>query len=365
MVPLLAVWVVLAGVMFVQNYDLFASYYIRGHLTGGEVPVRRLAAGLVNFSDDIVFYPNTLRNYQLTSNFFRPAAIVLGISAASGLLLWPTSLWRWRRGAPSVPGRALWSARPLGWLLGVTLLSLLACYGTLTVAEQKSPVVAGPFIAPIALLVVGVSLAFNRASFDRLPWRPARLGFLLLGPIVIVLGLSGQWQHIQAGAGLPPVPTLQAYTQIVDDTVPYIAEAGGRPIVWSIDGHYVEISYSTIQVFLFERTGQWANLAGGGIGYGALEHQPTAAELLQAAQTSDVLILAKYPPGTRRIYPYDQSVQDQHDVLEQYAQQELTLLGTYEIRSTPFFLYVRPHPATGATAPPVHQPGWRASARRL
>jgi hypothetical protein len=43
-------------------------------------------------------------------------------------------------------------------------------------------------------------------------------------------------------------------------------------------------------------------------------------------------------------YPYDQSIFDQHEVLESYAREQLTLLGAYDLNDVQFLLYVRPSP---------------------
>jgi hypothetical protein len=158
---------------------------------------------------------------------------------------------------------------------------------------------------------------------------------------MIAAALAYQWQRVQAGPpGLPPLSDLQAYARIVDDATPYLLAARGRPLVWSMDGHYVEIASITVQVYTFERMGLWINLPGG-LGHGAMEERFDRASLLQVARASDFLILTRRPPGTRLAFPSDQSVLDHHDVLERYAQTEMTLVNQYEIKGTPFFLYVR------------------------
>lgn len=347
MIPIVTVWAVLAVVILILNYDLFQAYYVRGHVTGEEPALRRLAAGIATLRDDLLFYPRTVIWEQLGRSFHVPATIVLLVSLASGLVARRRSIWPWKSGGVSNAEAGTVPTRAFVWFFGVAALALVASYLPLTVAQQKSPVVSGPFIPPVVLLVVGIGIWLSRAAWDHHPFTLARLGFRLLGPAIVAAALLFQWQRIQAGLpGLPPVRSLQAYTQIVDDAIPYVAAAHGRLPVWSMDSHYVEIASTTVQVFTFERTGVWINLAGA-LGHTAIEQTFTEASLLQIARSSDFLLLAKRPPGTRLIFPADQSVLDQHHVLEQYAQTEMTLVNQYEIQGTPFLLYVRA-PAAGS-----------------
>jgi len=347
MIPIVALWATLAVVILILNYDLFQGYYVRGHVTGEEPALRRLQVGISTLRDDLLFYPRTVIREQLSRSFQVPATIVLLLSLAAGLLAWRPAIWPWKSGGASEGEARAVPTRALVWFLAVAVLALVACYLPLTAAQQKSWVVSGPFITPVVLLVVGVGQWLSRATWDDHPFTLARLGFRLLGPIIVVAALLFQWQRIQAGVpGLPPARDLQAYAQIVDDATPYFVAAQGRPLTWSMDGHYVEIASTTVQVFTFERTGVWINLPGG-LGHGAMEQTFDEASLLQFAGRSDFLLLAKRPPGTRVVFPSDQSVLDQHDVLERYAQAEMTLVDQYEIQGTPFFLYVRT-PAAGS-----------------
>jgi hypothetical protein len=229
----------------------------------------------------------------------------------------------------------------------VAAFGFLSPYLVLTINRDKNLPVAGVLAPPVMLFVVGlaVGLAWLSGRTFRDGHRLGRgLGLVghALGIIVVVVALTAQWQRIQPGpSGLPPAATLQVYDRLVDDALPYIAQVTGRPISWSLDGHYVELSYSTIEVLMYERSGRWANLTGG-LGYGAIEQKPEAAELRKAAESSDVLILSQYPPGTKMPYPYDQSIRDQHEILESYAREQLTLLGTYDLNGVQFLLYVRP-----------------------
>jgi hypothetical protein len=341
MIPVVAVWTMLGGILIVLNFEMFSGYYVRGHLTGDEVAIRRLSGGLLSSWDDLAYYPRLLWNFQLQSTFSYAAGAVLVLALTLGLYLGRSPLWpaKLRRSPDPV---AAPKRQPLGWLLTVALLALIACYCTLTVAQQKSLVVAGTFVPVVVLLIVGLAVRLSPGAWDEQPSRLARLTALMLGPVIVAAGLSYQSGRIgPVLPGMAQLSVLETYARMLDDLVPYIADAGDRPIVWSMDGHYTDLSYSTIQVFLYERTGRWVNLVGGGIGYGAFEHQYTPDELLKAASTSDVLILTIWPPGTRRSFPDDQSIQDQHEILDRYAEANLELLGTYQL-NVPYLIYVRP-----------------------
>jgi hypothetical protein len=369
MVPVVAIWAVVFGVILASSYESFASYYIRGHVTGEERAIRRIEAGLVSVRDDLLFYPRTLRQDHLGRSFQYLAEVTVILSLASGLLLYyplsrPAPGWRARIWYTQFSLAQLWSSirpsiwpwqpsarserqdepplqRPLPWFLGVAALGLVATYGILTIVQVKTTAVAGPVVAPIVLLVVGIALWAGRVSWDD-PSNQTRPIFRILGPAIIIIALAGQWYRAVTDLpGLPARSIVQTFGQIIDDATPYLAEAKGRPVTWSIDGHYAEISYSTVQVVIYERTGGWINLPGG-LGYGPLEQALDSAELLEAASGSDVLILSKYPPGTRSPFPYDQSILDQHHVLERYAEENLTLLGSYKLPGVSFFLYARP-----------------------
>jgi hypothetical protein len=349
------------GIVLWLSFDQFSGYYIRGHVVSDEASVRRAGMGLLTFSDDVVFYPRLLRDPHLGTTFIVVACAVLAASLLAAVGVRVFSWW-----ARSPGGSALrpWldatfqergarddrddqRAGRLWWFLLVAASGFLSPYLVLTVSRDKNLPVAGVLVPSIVLLVVGIAVGLAWLSGRTLSdahrlGRRLRLGGLALGVVVAVVGLSAQWQRVQPSPiGMPPVATVQGYDQLVDDAVPYVAQMNGKPISWSLDGHYVEISYATIDVLLYERTGRWVNLTGG-LGYGAIEQKLEAAELRKAAETSDVLILAKYPPGTKMQYPYDQSIFDQHEILESYARERLTLLGTYDINGVPFMLYVRP-----------------------
>jgi hypothetical protein len=346
-IPVVVVWTVVFAVILTVNFELFLGYYIWGHVTGSEVPIRRLADGLLTFRDDLVYYPRSVLFEHLTRRFDDPAAATLLLAGVAGFLL-----WRRQRRSPKqndAPSSEVANVHrpPVLWALGVASLGLFATYLTLTVAQVKSEVVAGPIIPPIVLGVISTAVWLSRAAWDDHPVRLARLGFRILGPAIIVVALLGQSQRLRGER--PSALNMEAregLTQIVDDATPYLGPPVGRPRVWSIDGHYVEISSTTVQVLLYERTGAWMPLAGG-LGHGPLEQRPTAAELLGFAEISDVLILAQHPPAYQLSYPYDQAVYAQHEILEQYAEQQLTLVKSYDVQGTSYFLYVRPVPGTG------------------
>jgi hypothetical protein len=349
------VWGVIFAVILVGNYESFANYYVRGHVTGEERVVRRMVEGLVSLSDDLAYYPERLIGNHLEQMFRYLAGLVLIVAGAAGA----QALWEHGhsfaalKDKPDRPGGKTGAARmsalpeggvrPLPWFLGMVALGLLVVYGTLTAAQVKNPAVANMLVAPTVLLVVGAALTLSRIRWAD-PASRARPLFLALGVVAVGAGLVNQWQHARTGpVNTPPLATLQAYNQILDDAAPVFAEASSRPITWSIDGHYVEISAPTILVLTYERTGRWLELRNG-LGHGPVEQSLDAAALLREAEASDLLLLSRRPPGTRLSYPYDQSVQDQHEILDRYAEERLTLLGSYTIAGTPYRLFGRPVP---------------------
>jgi hypothetical protein len=357
-IPVVAVWTLTFGVVLWLSFDQFSGYYIRGHVVSDEASVRRAGMGLLTFADDIVFYPRLLRDPHLGTTFIWLACAVLAASLLAAVAVRLLSPWaRTRTGSAMRPWLDATFHGPentdgqragrLWWFLLVAAIGFLSPYLVLTVSRDKNLPVAGVLVPPIILLVVGLAVGLAWLSGRTLSdahrlGQSLKLGGLALGVVVAVVGLNAQWQRVQSGPfGLPSATTLQGYDQLVDDALPYIAQMNGEPISWSLDGHYVELSYSTIEVLMFERTGHWVNLTGG-LGYGAIEQKLDAAELRKAAESSDVLILAKYPPGTKMQYPYDQSIFDQHEILESYAHERLTLLGTYDLNGVQFLLYIRP-----------------------
>ena len=351
-----AIWTAVFGLVLYLSYDQFSAYYIRGHIVSDEASVRRIAAGLLSFSDDVIYYPRALWNLHLGTTFLWIAGVILAASLVTAVAVrvlvlvartgWGNVVHSWLNMFFLPPETEdAQRSRRLWWFLLVVVIGFVSPYLVLTTNRDKNVPVAGVLVPSVALLIVVGAVWLTRLSgrvFRDGPGLSRTLIGHAVGVVVIVVALEAQWQRIQPGPlGLPPAPILQSYAQLMDDASPYIAQMGDRPISWSLDGHYVEISYSTIGVLLYERTGRWINLTGG-LGYGSVEQKLEAAELRKAAEGSDVLILSKYPPGTKMPYPYDQSIRDQHEILESYAREHLTLLGTYEMQNMQLQLYVRP-----------------------
>lgn len=334
-------WGALFGTMLLVNYESFSAYYLLNHVTGGERDVRRAAMNLSGLRDDLLYYLNALLTDHLGRVF-----LWLALAAVVGSVVW--GVLARRRGAresttePVVDDRAAphVAGVPLAWFFGVLALGLLVPYAVLTSNFLKSGVVGGVLAPPVALGIVGLAAWITR----RLSGSARALGhpaFLALGVLVAVGGVGSQWQRIRADLpGLPASGALRAYAQIMRDATPAIVQAGDRPLTWSMDGHYVEIAAPTMQIYAYEQTGRWADLRPG-LGHGPLDQQFDAAALEQAARESDFLLLSQTPPGVRMSLPADQSIRDQHQVLERYAQEQMTRLGTYEIPERPSALYVR------------------------
>lgn len=330
-----AAWTIVLGLIVWSTFDLFSSYYLRGHIMAGESTVRRLATGLNTLRDDLVYYPWVLHQDHLGRLFEYLSVATLILALAAGLFL---------RRAGGTTARHPEQDRPepthghrVAWFLLVSALSLVATFATLATAQVKSTAVAGVLVPSIVLLLVGVTVWLARGG---LSFRPV-LALGLLGPVLIGAGLVVQWQRIGAGLPyLPPRPVLTSNARLVDDALPYVTQPRDRPIIWSLDTLRVELSGPTIQVFVYERTGQWIRL-GGAIGYGPIEQRLDEAAILRGAEASDVLILSKPPPGTTQPYPYFQSIHEQHEVLERYAAERLSLIGTYDVQAEQLFLYVR------------------------
>ena len=68
------------------NYSLFEGYYVWGHVTGGELPIRRLEAGLFTLRDDLVYYPRVVLWGQLTRSFDDPALATLLLASLAACL---------------------------------------------------------------------------------------------------------------------------------------------------------------------------------------------------------------------------------------------------------------------------------------
>jgi hypothetical protein len=333
----IAVWLLIFAVITVANFDLISSYYIRGHLTGEERLVRRAYEKLFTFWDDLRFYPRVI----YVEHLGRALLAMVGLSLLAGLALRLLGHRRTDEKAPAPDRPERDGDRRLRWYLAVVIVGLAVPFAVLTANLVKSSAVAGILVPPLVLVIVGVVLRLFRCARGQWSRRSSRV-LQALAALAVVVALVSQWRRVHSEIPrLPPQPVLESLTRLVDDAIPYVREAGGRPVVWSLDGHHTEVSSSTVQVFMFERTCEWINLTGG-MGYGALEQRLDAAEIHRGLEASDVLILSEYPPGTKMGNPSDESVREQHGLLERYAAEHLQRIGDYDADDRTYTLYVRP-----------------------
>jgi hypothetical protein len=344
------VWAIAMVIILASNLEGFADYYIRGHVTGGEAQVRRLTTGLASLRDDLLFYPRRVLADHLGGAFIVVAAIWFLVAIGIRILL---------RGNPagnetSAPD----SQQQSWWWLAVAGMAIAVPYAVLTVSAQKSSPVAGVFVGPITILIVG---ALALAARERA--RPSVSAALsALGVLTVSFALLSQWR--QSGVnirGLPDRGQLAGLTQVVADLAPWLTERSGQSPMLSMDAHHVEISSTTIQVSIYERTHSWIDLRGGRLGHGAIEQPFTRDEILDEARQSDVLILTDRPAPWVPAYPADTSVRDHHAVLLSYAREHMLLHQARTVGGITFWTFVRPRLSEPTTSASTGRIDWRSS----
>ncbi len=177
------------------------------------------------------------------------------------------------------------------WFLGTVGLAIAVPYLVLTVNAQKSSPVAGIFVAPIVLLISGVVAWCTSSRVWKARLQGSTLA-TLVGVVIIALGLAAQWRHTGVNIrGLPSQAALSGYTQIIDAVGSWVVSHPDQSFHLSLDAHHVEISSTTIQVVLYERSGKWFDIRSGRLGHGPLEETLSQEDVLREAQQSDVLIV--------------------------------------------------------------------------
>ena len=230
--------------MLVLGARIFYDYYVFGHLLSPEKKIRALEQGVVTLTDNLLYYPRTLKDFHLGPPviyvwvfLLAAAALLVGL----GRRQYPT--------AQAKPERLAPSPASLG-LIGIWIVSPLAI---LTMNLSKSPVVASIVVAPAvlwgALLIHRVLAALpSSAAF--------RGAGTALGAVSVVTGMTFMANYeSRPSEQSAHAAQIQGLMKAYDDIAVYCRYYGLEKPNFATDRILEYFNGTAAAVMVFERSG--------------------------------------------------------------------------------------------------------------
>jgi hypothetical protein len=293
------------------------NYYVVGHVTGAEHAVRKAESGITGGLDALWYYPSSLFANHAGGVFLWTACAAIAL-----LALFPRPRAERTRSQPGFPPEAPWFAA----------LSAAIPLIVLTADEAKSVIVGGILAPPLlwAAVLAAAGLA-GRSRPEAL--RVVAAGVLAIGAAFQVARLTGP-----APSRIDRAARLEV-SRLHDDVALVARERGWAETRLLADrkGDYVPATF----VAAYERQGIALDIR---YPMGEIVWEPTDAEVDEALDRSELVIVTMEPPPPHWTYPYDRKLAALRPWLLDYCGRQLSLVGTYRVPAE-VRLYARAVPA--------------------
>lgn len=296
---------VMIGCYAAWKWAAISNYYVEGHLVGDEKIARAHEMGLFMLFDHMMFYPRSIAQGQLGSNFMGLAAagLVIAAAIASG-------------------------SRRQTELIGLCASAAILPLAVLTVDVSKSMVVASVAALPMAL---GVCLiCFSPGETRRTATVFTAMLFITGGGLTAAMRLAEPMFSNSR-------TELMAATALARDVGRQIAASGWQePIYLSVDAMTSRVNVPAMTVLIREETGKLYNLQMAlGARVDAFDQSSMEADLAQ----SHLLVTTPYA-GAGPL-PFDASMKAFRRAFEASLRQDFSPVGTYGEGAGKLTLYVR------------------------
>ena len=330
-------FLIIGGTLIALNWRFIHDYYVVGHLTGNEKHIRAAEVGVTNLTGHLTYYGQSLWHDHLGTPFLL-AWLVL---AAVGLAGWMISR---RRAATASPRPARLKSVWLVQLL-IIFASLFAPWFILTLDESKSGLVANVLVTPATLLVISLVAGLNRPHWTR--GKPVPIASLVpsirwwyaAAAIVLVLGAFNWLDHLtRQGRFSERRSSVEQIGALYDFLGSESAHRGFDAPRIAADVIYDWIIPSTINVTLYERSGQWLK-ARPSLGTGIFS--VTRAETIADLENSDIALVTTFPKIGP--YPFYDSMRSLAGEIGAWCDAHLMRTRVFQIDEGQVTVYMRPN----------------------
>jgi hypothetical protein len=283
------------------------SYYVLGHVVGPESAVHAALSGVRNLAQAVAYYPRSL--------VFSHAGLWFVWLAAGALAV--LALARRPRGAGEAEAPPAFRGEAFGFVAAAALAPLAA----LSADSAKSPVVGGILATPLLWAVL--------LAASRLAPRTSPAVLWLTSGVVLAAGAAFQVARLTGPApiaiAIPATARLEV-SRLHDDVVRVVREQGlALPVVLADRKRdYVP----ALHVSAYERHGLFLQV---GYALNPILWRPETAEVMEALDGSDFVILTAPGPLPERRLPYDDKLAELEPLLRDHCTRKRTLVGTYHV----------------------------------
>jgi hypothetical protein len=310
------------------NWAMIRNYY-GGHVTGGENKVRQQEFGVVNWDDQLLYYPRSLLQDHAGPKLLNLSGMAILAAAIVGRLCLGQEGGQDRVRCPSF--------KPA---LCFVILSLLVPLALLTAYPSPSPLVASIMVPALIWLVVLAVLWLFRLH-DCGPGKRSAAQWLT-GLAVPILGIGF---YVHAGS----LSQHSRYHMVRSDVeqVTELYECLGRrcqtagwttPVV-SVNAISEYFWPTIISPLVYERQHVLLKprmLLGFGLG------EVSEAEAIAAIGQSDFVILDQTPIDGNALYPFQHCMEQMRPQLQAMCEQQFVSVGRFRMYGQDVTLYSRP-----------------------
>jgi hypothetical protein len=325
---------------------LIYNYYVVGHVLSDEKFIRALENGVKSFSDEMLYYPETLV-------FIHLGQLELWLMAAALLLAVARSMLLERTGSASLLGQL----RQFRFDFLALALAIVVPMAILTIDMSKSPVVGGIVVVPVILgivLLCGPAWSIDayrsaEAATNGDAYMPPRLWAVIrsrasagIALLIVIVAIGGFLKSGTAAQRTMPRLALEKISSINETIARYIVDNDITSPSISIDRVADYLNAGTIELYGFETLRRFINLKPllGWNTYGIFATERDVA--LKLVEESDIVILSDPKLDRAHPYPMNTKIQEYWDELWEWTNNNRMLLLSDKIDGLPYSVFVRP-----------------------
>jgi len=316
---------ILLPVLWLIRKQLF-SYYVIGHVVGGEKYIRAHQLGVTNWLSDLLYYPKVVFEHHI------------GLANLAIIIVMLASIFAYNHFAKSnklepqkKPELFSSYSDAFVFLMSCVLVPLTI----LTMDLSKSPIVGGIVGVPFLWLVMCLFLYFTKGEVWEVPKASKLLATLAVLPFLY--GIGNYTLHLTKPGRIAQRDDIKNVTKMYEDIGDYAVSAGWKHISLIADQIEDYLGASVLADVYYERKGLLLTTSNMSYGIFAL----TKAQAISDLNHADVFItnLGKYSPSP---YPYDRQMDQYRFSLRKIAQQKFHVLGDYHFEHSIYRVYVKP-----------------------
>lgn len=327
---ILLVCIIILPCIYINKESLY-QYYVVGHLTGAEGPIRGLPRN-DSWITHLLYYPVSVADQHIGAQ--GKHAIYLLIIAFSSFYLMARK-FSWIADS-SVRQANIIGKNKIIFLLCAIFFPLMI----LTLDQSKSPVVGNIVVTPILWLVILFSSYLDRKIEPTHKFLPTACQLLAI--LILVWGITNQWHlfHFKKKHHQEQLQDFNTISKMYLDIGDYATAKKWSHITFCNDKIIDSITYCCLRTVYFENRGKLLNVQNELLGATIFAIPKKSA--LQSINHSNVVILTlkseNTDPGP---YPFEHQVATYRSALIRYADQHFNKLGDYTFQGNQFRVYVK------------------------